>query len=302
MENQADIIWSYSRRETLETCPKKYYYEYYGTNQKTAKGEVDKAALVQAKAWKNRYLRTGEILHLIIRTYLNDCRNGSRWTINGLIEWARKIFRGDRLYSSGRLSQAELLKCKFKPVPLLEYRFQTQTAEALCLEAEERLVQAIMNFATRSELASFRKGAKYSDAAIEKKFVFKNGIFHGCGQIDLVYPIDDKIVIADWKIGAAGSAEESLQLAFYGLWAVDEYDCNLDKIKLFRVDLAEAKVRQYSFTSNSLNHVKARILQDLESMNMLHRYGVNANAKAFTPCAQPKICTLCPYQKICPKE
>ncbi len=302
LEKPVDIIWSYSRREDLEICPRKYYYDYYGANRKTAKDEENKEALIQAKTWKSRHLRTGEILHLVIRTYLNNRRNGNSWTTNGLIDWAKKIFRDDRLYSSGRLSQAEILKRKYQPTPLLEYCFQLKDAEALCSEAEERLVQAIKNFVTRPELTLFHSGAKHSRAAIEKTLIFKNESFRGRGQIDLVYPNNDKMVIADWKIGTSGGAEESLQLAFYGLWAVNEYKCNLDKVELFRVDLSEVKVTKYSFTAISLNRAKARILQDLEGMHLLHRYGVNANAKAFTPCAQPKICALCPYQKICPKE
>lgn len=31
------LIWSFSKRGVLEQCPRKYYYEYYGSNLNTAK-------------------------------------------------------------------------------------------------------------------------------------------------------------------------------------------------------------------------------------------------------------------------
>ncbi|MCI0693568.1 PD-(D/E)XK nuclease family protein [candidate division KSB1 bacterium] len=297
-----DIVWSYSRREALEHCPRKYYYDYYGANSKTAKDEKDKAILQLAKSLKNRFLRSGEILHLVIRTYLKGCQNDKKWSDNGLIDWAKKIFQEDRKYSSSNDYRGEQSKQKFPPTRLLEYYFQHQDAEALCLESEKRLVQAIINFMKSPELASFHNGASQPNAKIEKKFVLQNGIFRAQGQIDLAYSKEDKTVVADWKTGEAGGAEESLQLTFYGLWAVNEFNCVPEKIQLFRVNLAESKVQQFFLTNKNLSRAKAKIMQDLERMRMLHSYGVNANAKAFTPCGQTKICALCPFQGICPKE
>ena len=297
-----NIVWSYSRREALEHCPRKYYYDYYGANSKTAKAEKDKAILRQAKGLKNRYLRSGEILHLVIRTFFKDSQKGKTWSTNGLVEWAKKIFREDREYSSNSDSREKQSKQKFPPTHLLEYHFQLQYAETLYLEAEKRLIRAISSFVESPELASFHKGATQPDAKIEKKFALQNGIFRARGQVDLAYSTEDTTVIADWKTGEAGGAEESLQLAFYGLWAKDAFNRAPEKIQLFRVNLAEGKAKQFFLTNKSLFRAKAKIIQDLERMQMLHPYGVKANAKAFTPCGQPKICILCPFQGICPKE
>jgi len=297
-----DIVWSYSRREALEQCPRKYYYDYYGANSKTAKNEKDKAILQQAKHLKNRYLRSGEILHLVIRTYLKDCQNGKKWSDNGLIEWAKKIFQEDKEYSSNNDSREKQSKQKYPPTQLLEYHFHHQDAETFYVEAEKRLIRSISSFVESPELAPFHKGATQPDAKIEKKFVLQNGIFRARGQVDLAYSTEETTVIVDWKTGEAGGAEESLQLAFYGLWAKDEFNRVPDKIQLFRVNLAEGKAQQFFLTTKSLSQAKAKIMQDLERMQMLHSYGVNANAKAFTPCGQTKICALCPFQGICPKE
>lgn len=214
----------------------------------------------------------------------------------------KKNFREDREYSSCSDFREKQAKEQFPPTHLLEYHFQPQEAEALCLEAEKRLIHAILSFMENPALTSYHKSATQPNVKIEEKIVLRNEAFRAEGRIDLAYSMDNTTVVVDWKTGEAGGADESLQLAFYGLWAVNEFNCAPEKIQLFRVNLAEGKARQFFLTNKSLSRAQAKIMQDLERMQMLHSYGVNANAKAFTPCGQTKICALCTFQGICPKE
>ena len=91
--------WSYSRRSTLEQCARKYYYQYYGANQRTAKNDPQKEKLRFLKKLQNRHLRSGEILHFVIRAYLNKLQQGDEWSLDRLLQWARKIYREDLEHS-----------------------------------------------------------------------------------------------------------------------------------------------------------------------------------------------------------
>ena len=64
-----DIEWSHSRRSALFQCPRKYYYEYFGSNLRKAHDDPQKAKLRQLKNLKNRFERAGEILHFVIRAF-----------------------------------------------------------------------------------------------------------------------------------------------------------------------------------------------------------------------------------------
>jgi hypothetical protein len=61
-------------------------------------------------------------------------------------------------------------------------------------------------------------------------------------------------------------------------------------------------VSHFAMGARDSARAKARILQDLETMDALHRYGKDGVVEAFTPCGRPRVCVLCPYQEFCPKE
>ena len=86
---------SYSRRNLLDQCPRKYYYEHYGSKLQTAKNDPQKEKLRFLGVLQNRYLRTGKILHFVIKTYLNKIRQGEQWSPDRLLNWARKVYHTD---------------------------------------------------------------------------------------------------------------------------------------------------------------------------------------------------------------
>ena len=81
------IPWSYSRRNLLQQCPLSYYFEYYGSKKRIAEAEPRKERLRFLKGLSSRHLRTGEITHLVIRTYLNRLREGEEWSLERLVSW-----------------------------------------------------------------------------------------------------------------------------------------------------------------------------------------------------------------------
>ena len=92
--------WSYSRRSLLERCPRAYYYQYYGANRNLAIAEPLKEHLYFLKTLSNRHLRAGEIVHLVIRTYLKSLRRNDAWDVSRVLNWANRIFQKDYDYSS----------------------------------------------------------------------------------------------------------------------------------------------------------------------------------------------------------
>ncbi|MEW5816967.1 MAG: PD-(D/E)XK nuclease family protein [Spirochaetota bacterium] len=130
--------WSYSRREVLEQCPRRYYYQYFGSAARTAKTEPHKHMLRFLKGISNRYLRVGDIMHLIIRTYLTKLRSGDAWSLEWLLNWASDIYHRDMEYSRSYdvSSHAEE---KYPPVLLLEFYYQQDNADRSCAESEQRL-------------------------------------------------------------------------------------------------------------------------------------------------------------------
>ena len=73
-----DFSWSQSRRSTFRECPRKYYWQYYGSHN----GWLDEATDEARRAWRlkkitNLYMVLGTIVHeLAADTILRAARRG----------------------------------------------------------------------------------------------------------------------------------------------------------------------------------------------------------------------------------
>lgn len=283
--SSSKIEWSYSRRSLLERCPRRYYYQYYGSTARTARSEPQKETLRFLRGLSNRYLLAGRILHLAIREYFNKLSCGAGWALEESLSWTQWRYR--------RAQQNSQV--------LLEYYYDLPNAEESYIKYEGVLLDAVTNFIENPALVPFAQGASQQEARIEKRVRVNIGQVLGIGQPDLVYPDGSKIVIVDWKIGPS-AANEILQLAFYALWAITEHHCTLDDLTLRKVHLSTGDIVSIPIQPMDLERTKARIIQDVEIMKTLERYGKEANQKAFTPCGHALVCALCQFQGVCPRE
>src|SRR5579864_2266947 len=99
LESLKTVEWSYSKRTILEQCPRRYYYEYYGSHMRKAKDDPRKESLRTLKTLQNRYERTGHILHFVIATYFRKALQGDCWEPDRLSRWAHDMFYADMEYS-----------------------------------------------------------------------------------------------------------------------------------------------------------------------------------------------------------
>lgn len=299
----SNIAWSYSRRQTLERCVRCYYYQYFGGSKRKAKEEPDKDSLAQLKQLQSRHERTGELLHLAISDYYRKARAGNPWKPQQLAAWVRSIFSKDIAHSQTYSNGGAEERGRFPPVHLLEFYYGVPDAMDLCAQAEERMVEAVISFATNPKYEAFRQGGAKTTALIEYPFRMRGML--PCrveGRIDLAYRDGDEITLVDWKSGKDDMrGEESLQLAVYALWAVEEYRCEPEALRICKVHFGSNSVVPFECDRPLLTAARARILQDAERMALLEGYGKDAIVEAFTPCRQPLICRNCPFLQVCPE-
>ena len=291
----ARLIWSYSRRQILEQCPRRYYYQYYTSAAIRAMKERQGETLRFLKTLSNRHLWAGQVLHLLISQFLLGLRRGKEQRPEGLLNRARAIYRdgpnNSLAYKIDRQSRG-----------LLEFYYKLPNSEQLLTECEERLVVALTNLMGSSTFSPFLRGAFQPDVHTEEPIKLETDYFKARGKIDLAYLEGDRIVIVDWKLGGPGNVDESLQLYFYALWGVEAYQYSPQNIVVSTAHLCDDLVVPVPISANTLRQTRACILQDLEKMQMLDIYGKNADDEAFPPCYLPLVCALCPFQAVCPKE
>lgn len=295
----SQIKWSYSRRDLLEQCPRRYYYNYYGASQKVAPTDPDKLKIQFLKPLSNRHLIAGQKLHHHIRQYFRKKTLDIPQDLPEILKLAQDDYH--RSTKNSQRSQRNTNRIN-QPKTLMESYYKWENAEALIAETEQQFLSALTHFISSSELASFRLGGSHPDALVEKRISLKDERFSMGGQIDLAYPQDDRLIIVDWKIGGYSNDNDNLQLLSYAWWVVEKSEYKPNQIDLYQIHLASLQIQPFTTNEQLILRAKARILQDIERMRTLDKYGQEGIAKAFTPCGQTKVCQLCPYQEICPKE
>lgn len=298
----ADVVWSHSRRSTLEQCPRRYYYEYFGASSRLAVGEPNKQRLRFLKSLQGRHERAGTIVHQLIANWVRKAQSGERWTNERMARWGRQLFERDVQFSlRWPDGNPTIAKDKFPPLLLREFHHRERNARELCQESVKRIGDALMAFVDAVAFEPFRLGAAQPGSRVEEGFQIQGLPCRTKGKVDLAFVNDGTVYVADWKLGVSdGTGATSLQLAAYGIWAREQFP-EAATIRVFKAFLADSVAREYAVTKQLEGAVRARIVQDSQRMALLQGYGADAQTEAFTACAQPRVCALCKYRSICPE-
>src|SRR5262249_43800078 len=118
---------SYSKRETLVTFLRRYFYEYYAAAKKVPFDPARKEAVASLKELSGLYLLAGEIGHWFIDQYLKKGESARAWLERTALE------KFDRAVNFSRdPHQRERAGPEKYPTPtLLEFHLGDPEAEAL---------------------------------------------------------------------------------------------------------------------------------------------------------------------------
>lgn len=297
----AAVSWSHSKRSAKERCLLSYYFTYYGSKRKVALGEPHKERLrFLSDRVQTRYLFAGDILHTVIKTYFKKAQDGDVYSPERLVDFARFLFHQGWDYSRRYHNDDSYPHPQYPPTILKEYLSKQEDAHELCLEEEERLLSAVRAFASDPQYTYFRMKGSSPESLIEERLSLDSLPCKVTGKIDLAFEDNGYVTVVDWKLGKAnGIGDDSLQLAVYGLWAVEHFGCHPDRLKVCKVHLSSNDVVYFRAGEEVLHEAVLRILQDAERMAYWDEYGRNGVSEAFTPCSQLRVCRSCIYEEIC---
>lgn len=272
---------------------------YYGANSQTAKIEFYKDELRNLKSLDSRHLIAGKVLHQIIYKYLKRAQQGENWSNEQVLQHAKHRFRQQSQYLYVHKNFSTTVK---RNSTKLEFYYDFDNAVALYESTEKKLLLALENFLTHPEFAPLRISGSQPTALLEEYLSYHHESFKIGGRIDLLYFHSDRIAIVDWKLGDSSEGEDNLQLFAYALGAIQKFNYSPNQIYLYEAHLASGTVSMFAMCDRTVRRTKSRIIQDLQRMQAVDIYGQSADVNAFDPCAQPRVCQLCPFQQICPKE
>jgi hypothetical protein len=295
-------VYSHTKRSVLEKCPLMYFFQYYAATCKPPTRDpqallfgddrpdhptfaaADREAAARLGKLNSAPQYAGKILHDLIAQALKH----PDWQLPWFEKKARERF----------LTPPD-------SEPLFVERFnQLPDADQRIKRALDGLLHALRNFFEDAKVRALIESMRYGEQQlIEHRLGGLSQVkqFSIQGRIDYCVRIGHQAEVIDWKMGRSTGDEDSLQLAVYGIWALQHFGVEPECVRVRRVFLGDAKIEEArSLTERRVLRTRARLAQDIEQMAQLHPYGAAGYAEAFSPKPKEKLCEMCKFRTMCP--
>lgn len=307
-----ELTWSSSRASLFQSCPRQYYYKYYGSwGGWDAKADEKTRLLYQLKNIKPMILWAGSIVHDTIKdSLLKYMATGSMPTAAEMQESATLKMRSGWVESVGREWEKSPKKTN-----LFELYYGDGENYGQCKKLPREFTDAIKQ-RVMDALAAF----SFSPAVKEILTVpcanwktiddassyFMLDDIKVWAIIDFAYIGNDGILhIIDWKTGKEHPAALRVQLACYALYAMSAWQIPVDRIAVHGVLLNDGGRRSdYTVDQALIDAVSAQIRVSYGAMRAKLKDAENNLAEEGDFMCNPSEynCGSCPFLRVCPKE
>jgi len=296
-----EFSWSKSRNETLQSCPRRYWFHYYGSwGGWDWQSDPRTREIYVLKQLHNRFAWIGVQVHKVLEELLHHLRKSkSLPNYQSVAENLQNRLRQD--YRDSRDAKYRLQPKRF--IGLVEHEYQLPVNDEEWRALATQAQTCVENF-YRLPLLNQLKDLDYSKwLELEELNYFQ---IDGCKiwvSLDACYRSDDQIVLLDWKTGKSHEADHSLQMGIYAMYTSEKWGIQPDLILLKEVFLATGKTREYNSKSLDLEGVQNYVKESIQQMQtLLSRPEQNhAEESNFSFTDDTTQCAKCNFRKVCPK-
>ncbi|MCK9526106.1 MAG: PD-(D/E)XK nuclease family protein [Limnochordia bacterium] len=296
--------WSFSRHQTLTSCPRRYYYNYYGSHNGWESGAAPEAVLAyRLKKLSNLYLLLGDALHKSAYRMVERVTEGRELPGPDVVEdeirrRLRSVWRSSR-------DEGELFRRRPNRVDMLqEFYYQLEISEATLAKINERISkvsEALVASSVWEELAA--KGVAL--VACEQFDTFSMGETPVFAVPDLLYKRPDGIwTIVDWKTGEEVE-DNADQMGLYALYVHKKHGIPAEQIRARLEYLSLQTQKEAEFTAKELQGVVTWARESMEQMQEL-LIDVSLNIPKpkddFALTDARAMCPWCNFYELCQKE
>ena len=256
--------WSHSRSQTFQECPRKYFWQYYGSHN----GWEDGAPELARKAYRfrqmgNLWLELGGAIHSAAAFAIQSARSRSGIpSLDTLLTKARNDL--NRAYQESQDREAWARRPRYRKM-LHEFYYGTGLSDRAIEDTRQRVNACLTNLlASRS----FREAIAAPYVEIREVERFDTFDFEGTaihGVPDLLYRQgNDTWTVSDWKTGQ--EYVDWNQLGVYAMYVRERYAVPASNI-LGRIEwLATGKADEHAFSEDELETCKASIRDSIAAM------------------------------------
>ena len=292
--------WSHSRRRTFQECPRKYYYQYYGSHN----GWENDAPESARRAYRLKNLTTlaeeiGAAVHECASMAVHQGRGGAPLPgVDALYQQARRRLNRAWLDSADRAAWQESPRRRRM---FQEFYYDTGIGETRIAEAKERLNACLRNLLIST---SFREAvaAPFTEVKnVEQFTAFNLDDTPVYAVPDLIYRRGDgSWRVVDWKSGNI-RGDAGRQAMVYALYLRERHNVDRGDIIAQIEWLASGDAEELPISQSDLDGFAAGIRDSVAAMRA-YLADVDANAPlapaAFPLRDDPSLCRHCKFYEL----
>jgi CRISPR/Cas system-associated exonuclease Cas4 (RecB family) len=295
-----EFSWSISRDKIFQTCPRQYYFNYYGY---WGGWEIDAPQRVKQiyvlKQLQNRYMWAGAKVHDCIERTLKNLQRGiSVLDVDQIVEITLNQMREEF-----RSSREKRYHTHPKTCALFEHEYDVSISDEEWKKTAGKVEQCLRNFYGSETFAMLKELPQQMWLEVEDFSSFKLNNTKVWAVLDCSFRAEDGgVTIIDWKTGRKMSENVSMQLSCYAMYAMDKWGVDPEKVKLIEYNLLIDQGAEFNISGAEIKNTKTYIAGSVADMQSLLVDSDNNTPKeeaAFLKIEDGRVRWRCNFRKVC---
>ena len=298
-EFRNEFFWSKTRDEVFKTCPRQYWFAYYGYWN----GWLDDAPqrdrqIYLLKNLKNRHAWAGEKVHECIERSLNNLRRGIRvLPVDEIVG-----ITVNQMRSEFRSSRAKNYLKNPKTCALFEHEYGLEVTDEAWRETAGHVETCLRNFYGSDIYDGLKSHRKDLWLEVEEFSSFHFDDVKVNLVVDCAIREGDDVIIYDWKTGKTLSEDLSVQLCCYALYAMERWHIPSERLRVIEFNLSFSKANEFSVTRKEVEALQGYMkgsIDDMRSLLIDVANNIPFEEERFSRIEDDRVSQKCNFRKIC---
>ena len=297
-EFKNEFSWSKTRDEVFKTCPRQYWFAYYGYWNGWLENTPERTRQIYIlKNLKNRSIWAGEKVHECIQRSLNNIRRGIKvLPVDEIVS-----ITIDQMRSEYRSSKSKNYLKNPKTCALFEHEYEMDVTDDQWKETATHVETCLRNFYASDIYDGLRSHRRDGWLEVEEFSSFRLDSVKINLAIDCAIREGEHIMIYDWKTGKSLSEDLSVQLSCYALYAMERWHVAPESITIIEYNLASNKANDFLVTQGQVEDIKGYMrgsVKDMLSLLSDVRKNVPVEEEQFSRVDDEQDSLRCNFRKV----
>jgi len=294
-----EFSWSKTRDEVFRTCPRQYWFSYYGYWNGWLENAPERTSQIYVlKNLKNRYMWAGEKVHEFIQRSLNNIRRGIKVpSVDEIVSITL-----DKMTVEFRSSRAGNYLKNPKTCGLFEHEYGVEVTDDQWKEVATNVETCLRNFYASDIYDGLKSHRRDGWLEVGEFSSFQLDGVKIDLAIDCAIREGDEVRIYDWKTGKSIPDDLPIQLSCYALYARGKWNVPPESLRVIEFNLSSNKSSWFSASLGVVENTKGYLrggIKDMRSLLLDVKKNIPMEEERFSKVEDERISLGCNFRKVC---